>query len=62
MSSTFMFLTYCLDKSRSRETGGVGSDLSIAEWIVHAHEGKIEVDSELGQGSTFSVYLPRRQS
>jgi heavy metal sensor kinase len=53
---------YCVDKSRSRETGGVGLGLSIAEWIVHAHEGKIEVDSELGQGSTFSVYLPRRQS
>jgi heavy metal sensor kinase len=53
---------YCVDKSRSRETGGVGLGLSIAEWIAHAHQGRIEVDSELGQGSTFSVYLPRRQS
>lgn len=53
---------YCVDKSRSRETGGVGLGLSIAEWIAHAHHGRIEVESELGQGSTFSVYLPRRQS
>jgi heavy metal sensor kinase len=49
---------YRVDKSRSRETGGVGLGLSIAEWIVHAHHGRIEVDSELNQGSTFTVYLP----
>jgi signal transduction histidine kinase len=49
---------YCVDKSRSRETGGVGLGLSIAEWIAHAHRGGIEVDSELGQGSTFTVFLP----
>jgi heavy metal sensor kinase len=49
---------YRVDKSRSRETGGVGLGLSIAEWIAHAHHGRIEVDSELSQGSTFTVYLP----
>lgn len=49
---------YRVDKSRSRETGGVGLGLSIAEWIVHAHHGRIEVESELNQGSTFTVYLP----
>ncbi len=49
---------YRLDKSRSRETGGVGLGLSIAEWIAHAHHGRIEVKSELNQGSTFTVYLP----
>ena len=38
---------YRVDKSRSRETGGVGLGLSIAEWIAHAHHGRIEVDSEL---------------
>ena len=49
---------YRVDKSRSKETGGVGLGLSISEWIAHAHHGKIEVNSELNQGSTFTVYLP----
>jgi heavy metal sensor kinase len=49
---------YRMDKSRSRETGGVGLGLSIAEWIAHAHQGRIEVDSAINQGSTFTVYLP----
>jgi len=49
---------YRVDKSRSRETGGVGLGLSIAEWVAHAHHGKIEVASELNQGSTFTVSLP----
>jgi heavy metal sensor kinase len=49
---------YRVDKSRSKETGGVGLGLSIAEWIVHAHHGRIEVESEVNQGSTFTVYLP----
>jgi signal transduction histidine kinase len=49
---------YRVDKSRSRETGGVGLGLSIAEWIVRAHHGRIEVNSELNEGSTFTVYLP----
>jgi heavy metal sensor kinase len=49
---------YRADKSRSRETGGVGLGLSIAEWIVHAHHGRIEIESELNKGSTFTVYLP----
>jgi len=49
---------YRVDKSRSKETGGVGLGLSIAEWIVQAHHGKIDVDSELNRGSTFTVYLP----
>jgi len=49
---------YRVDKSRSKETGGVGLGLSIAEWIAQAHLGKIEVESELNKGSTFTVYLP----
>ena len=49
---------YRVDKSRSRETGGAGLGLSIAEWIVHAHHGRIEVKSEIGKGSTFTVHLP----
>ncbi len=50
---------YRIDKSRSKETGGVGLGLSIAEWIAHAHRGRIEVDSEPNRGSVFTVYLPR---
>ena len=49
---------YRVDKSRSKETGGVGLGLSIAEWIARAHGGRIEVESELNRGSTFTVYLP----
>ena len=53
---------YRIDKSRSRETGGVGLGLSIAEWIAHAHQGKIEVDSEVNKGSVFTVRLPIQNS
>jgi heavy metal sensor kinase len=49
---------YRVDKSRSKETGGVGLGLSIAEWIAQAHHGRIEIESELNKGSTFIVYLP----
>jgi heavy metal sensor kinase len=49
---------YRVDKSRSKETGGVGLGLSIVEWIVHAHHGRIGVASEIGKGSTFTVHLP----
>jgi signal transduction histidine kinase len=49
---------YRVDKSRSKENGGVGLGLSIAEWIVHAHRGRIQVESELNRGSAFTVYLP----
>ena len=49
---------YRVDKSRSRETGGVGLGLSIAEWIAHVQHGRIEVNSELNRGATFTVYLP----
>ena len=49
---------YRVDKSRSKETGGVGLGLNIAEWIAQAHHGRIKVNSELNKGSTFTVYLP----
>jgi heavy metal sensor kinase len=49
---------YRVDKSRSKESGGVGLGLSIAEWVAKAHQGRIEVKSELNRGSTFTVYLP----
>ena len=45
------------EKSRSWETGGAGIGLAIVAELVHAHEGRIDVESKLDQGSTFSVSL-----
>jgi signal transduction histidine kinase len=49
---------YRVDKARTRVQGGSGLGLSIAKWIVEAHNGRIEVESEVGKGTTFRVYLP----
>jgi signal transduction histidine kinase len=46
------------DPSRSRLSGGYGLGLSLCQTIAEAHEGKIEVQSEPGRGSTFSLFLP----
>jgi heavy metal sensor kinase len=47
------------EKSRTRsKTSGFGLGLSIANFIVEAHGGRIEVDSHEGQGTIFAVYLP----
>ena len=49
---------YRVDKVRSREQGGVGLGLAIAEWIVQQHRGTIWVESRAGEGATFRVKLP----
>ena len=46
------------EKSRSRATGGAGIGLAIVRELVDAHGGAIEVESELGSGTTFRVSLP----
>jgi heavy metal sensor kinase len=45
-------------RTRSRDGKGYGLGLSIAYWIVRNHEGRIEIDSQEGQGTTFCVWLP----
>jgi two-component system sensor histidine kinase SenX3 len=49
---------YRVDRARSRETGGTGLGLSIVRHVAENHGGSVEVTSELGTGSTFTVRLP----
>ncbi|MEW6495351.1 MAG: ATP-binding protein, partial [Cyanobacteriota bacterium] len=49
---------YRVSSDRSRHTGGSGLGLAIARAIVQAHQGSIQVQSELGKGSTFTIRFP----
>jgi len=50
---------YRAEKSRTRrDTTGFGLGLSIANWIVERHGGRIEVNSQEGKGTTFAIWLP----
>jgi signal transduction histidine kinase len=50
---------YRPDAARSRRSGGMG--LAIAQAIVEAHNGRIDVTSRVGEGTTFHVWLPLSQ-
>jgi two-component system, OmpR family, phosphate regulon sensor histidine kinase PhoR len=52
---------YRVDNLLTRRTEGSGLGLSIAQRIVHAHGGRISVDSAIGRGSTFRIHLPATQ-
>ena len=49
---------YRVDGSRSRETGGTGLGLSIVKHVVQRHGGELDIQSELGRGSTFRILVP----
>jgi len=49
---------YRVDQGRSREAGGFGLGLAIAQWAVQAHHGTIGLSNGSGIGSTFRIVLP----
>ncbi len=49
---------YRVDKERPTDRGGIGLGLSIAQKIIQAHKGFIEVESTIGKGSIFRILLP----
>ncbi|MBT3990574.1 MAG: PAS domain-containing protein [Rhodospirillaceae bacterium] len=49
---------YRVDKGRSREMGGTGLGLAIVKHIISRHRGRFNIESTVGKGATFTVYLP----
>lgn len=52
---------YRVDRGRSRETGGTGLGLAIVKHILTRHQAKLEINSTLGTGSTFSAIFPKNR-
>ncbi len=49
---------YRVDSARTRTVGGTGLGLAIVKHVLNRHQGVLTIDSDMGKGSTFSVYLP----
>lgn len=52
---------YRVDSSRSRATGGTGLGLAIVKHIANRHQARLEISSEEGKGSTFSIVFPSKR-
>lgn len=53
---------YRVNRDRSRQTGGTGLGLAIAKAIAIAYKGSLDIESELGRGSTFTIRLPLKSN
>lgn len=53
---------YRVDTARARATGGTGLGLAIVRHVVERHGGSVQVESELGQGSTFRLRIPQTEN
>jgi len=52
---------YRVDSSRSRETGGTGLGLAIVKHVLNRHEARLEITSQVGKGSCFTIWFPAKR-
>jgi signal transduction histidine kinase len=50
------------DQARARGIRGTGIGLAMVDDIVRGHDGRLEIESEVGQGSTFTIVLPLKDT
>lgn len=52
---------YRVDSSRSRETGGTGLGLAIVKHVLSRHQARLEITSQVGKGSRFTIWFPAKR-